>query len=490
MVPLPDTLERPDSGELPEGTRLLERYTILDRVGTGGMASIFRAMDDRLDRVVCVKLLRRVLEGPGSTSGSTLYRATYSHFLQEALALSKLQHPNTLRIYDFGYVDPGERPFQISEYLDAGNLDARVRRGGVLGPEEIARVLERISDAITEAHEHRIIHRDIKPSNILFARVGTTLVPKLADFGIARTELQKQRHPDDHGRKSEVDEGRSPSAVTLFSPRWAAPEQLCGGPEGPPTDVYALGLVTVYMLTGRPPFDERDVHATFNARVNSDDLLHERLQERGIQGPLLEMLMAAMSADPAERIPSAAEFYSRLQVAFAARPAVPPPMRREMNSVTIELETVSEGPQTVPPTERSVDVGRYRIRLVDVNEMLEFTHPSPLGLAVRFRVTMLPSHNGPLRINVKGLNCFVAWADRGGRPTPAIVANQDGTVDLISAQREKIGQISWALGTPTHIGRQFVVDGQELVIPYRDATHAVVLYLGEDRELIAMCKRP
>src|SRR5262252_7379987 len=112
-MPPPETPEHGghDPAELPEGTRLLDRYTIIDHVGSGGMASIYRALDERLDRVVCVKLLRLVVESSGSTAGGSVYQATYSHFLQEALALSKLQHPNTLRIYDFGYVDgPNGRP--------------------------------------------------------------------------------------------------------------------------------------------------------------------------------------------------------------------------------------------------------------------------------------------------------------------------------------------------------------------------------------------
>src|SRR5579863_4934261 len=93
-----------DPPELAEGLNLLDRYTILDRIGGGGMADIYRAHDSRLDRIVCVKLLRSVIEGSGSTGGGVLYQATYKHFLQEARALSKLAHPNTLRIYDFGFL--------------------------------------------------------------------------------------------------------------------------------------------------------------------------------------------------------------------------------------------------------------------------------------------------------------------------------------------------------------------------------------------------
>jgi serine/threonine-protein kinase len=502
----PDPQERAgDPVELQEGTRLLERYTIIDRVGSGGMASIYRAMDDRLDRVVCVKLLRLVLEGSGSTAGGSVYQATYSHFLQEALALSKLQHPNTLRIYDFGYLDgPNGRPFQISEYLDAGNLEGRVRRGGVITRDEMERILERITDAVTEAHQHRILHRDIKPSNILFARIGETLVPKLADFGIARSELKKQPRPGDpRAEKEDEDEPGSLSTVALFSPRWAAPEQLCGAEEGPATDVYALGLLTMFMLTGRAPFDDKDVRATFNVRVRSDELLQQRLRERAADPNVVGVLLEAMTADPQARIPSAAEFFDRVKSALHARPAevqAPPPasfprdlppMRPKHDSVTVELESLNTDdgqPEPAPPPERTKLVGSYRVRLVDVSEVLELTRENPTLGELKIRVTMLVV-NSELRLNIKGLNCFVSWADRAGRPTPAIVAQQDGTLDLISARREHVGRVSWTFGTSAHTGRLFVVDGQELVIPYSEATHAVVLHLGDDRELVAMCRR-
>src|SRR5262249_40390755 len=126
---------------LPEGLRLLDRSPTLDRAAGGGMATIYRAMDEPPDRVVSVNLLRVELGGAEGTAGRGMYEATYTHFLQEALALSKLQHPNTLRIYDFGYVDHA-RPFQISEYLDGGNLEGYVRRKGALAADETLGILE------------------------------------------------------------------------------------------------------------------------------------------------------------------------------------------------------------------------------------------------------------------------------------------------------------------------------------------------------------
>src|SRR4029077_20263588 len=130
------------------------RYVIMDRIAGGGMASIFRANDDRLQRVVCVKLLRLVLE-PGSTGSSneSVYQATYAHFLQEALALSRLHHPNTLKIFDFGYLEDPSIPgpghslalrCQASEFLDAGNLEQLVKREGPILPSALLSILEPI----------------------------------------------------------------------------------------------------------------------------------------------------------------------------------------------------------------------------------------------------------------------------------------------------------------------------------------------------------
>ncbi|MFO0736052.1 MAG: serine/threonine-protein kinase [Labilithrix sp.] len=303
--------------ELFEGMRLLDRYSILDRIGSGGMATIYRATDERLERVVCVKLLRTTLvEGSGSTSGSrAVYKATYTHFLQEALALSKLQHPNTLRIFDFGYMkeDDGEQgaPFHVSEYLDGGNLESHVRLRGALPTNEAIGILEGICGACAEAHEHNIIHRDIKPSNILFARVRGELVSKLADFGIAHSNVpKKQPETRDDGF------GESVSTVALFSPRWAAPEQLCGSPEGPRTDVYALGLLAIFMLSGTVLFGDDDVRLTFNDRVRGDTLVDSRIRQLGLSGDVARVLGKALLARPEDRISNAPDFAQRLREAL------------------------------------------------------------------------------------------------------------------------------------------------------------------------------
>ncbi len=465
------------------------------------MATIYRATDDRLDRVVCVKLLRTTLvEGSGSTSGShAVYKATYTHFLQEALALSKLQHPNTLRIYDFGYLkgETGDQgaPFHVSEYLDGGNLESHVRLRGPLPTQEAIGILEGISGAVAEAHEHGIIHRDIKPSNILFARVRGELVSKLADFGIAHSDVKKNQQ----GRADGFSE--SVSTVALFSPRWAAPEQLCGSPEGPRTDVYALGLLTIYMLTGTVLFGDEDVRLTFNDRVRGDTLVSSRLSKLGISGDVARALSSAMLARPDDRIASAEEFYDRIREAlkvrvsnsvapFPAVEVVSRPMQMPViagpGQLALEVEASASqgGAPVVPPPERVVAQGERRIRYVQVHEKLDLSFLDKEGGQVRFRVTMLPGQN--VSLNVKGLSCFVAR--RGGRPTPAVTSSQDMTIDLVSTGRQNLGEVTVLFGQATPNGRVFLVDGRQLLVTYAEAQQVVALMLSSGNDVVVMCR--
>jgi serine/threonine-protein kinase len=576
-MPADDTLD------LPEGLNLLDRYTIIDRIGGGGMATIYRAHDSRLDRIVCVKVLRSLIEGLGSSSsGGIVYQATYTHFLQEARALCKLAHPNTLRIYDFGYLDVGgdgsgavgPRPFHVSEFLDGGNLEQYVRARGALGPSEVLAILDRVASAVDEAHRAGILHRDIKPSNILFSRVGDVLMPKLADFGIAQSVEVRASSPmpaaapiadaehDPPARPPRADsEPDAYEHVPLFSPRWAAPEQLTISEEGPYTDVYALALVAAFMMSGRPLFQLEDVDATFEDRVTGDAFVTERLAVCRVAAGMPEVirvLLRALRADPRTRIPSPLAFYEALSKAFAASlpetgaapiafsggvprlqapganargareqsPGVPlslPNPRAAHESVTLQAgpdrgadaRPAAARATLAPPPERWTAVscrqGTRRVRIVETHERIDLGVPTSAGVEVRFRVTLLPGQRDEFRVNVKGLNCFVAKP--GGSVSPAIVASEDGTARFLSTHKEELGAVSWQFGSlryddarplatanaktaNANVGgnaengaRVFVVDGGTLVVPFPEGVFALALELGADRELIVVSRR-
>jgi eukaryotic-like serine/threonine-protein kinase len=507
-----------DAPELEEGLSLLDRYTIIDRVAGGGMATIYRAHDSRLDRVVCVKLLRNVVAsgGGGSASGGDVYQATYTHFLQEARALSKLAHPNTLRIYDFGFLtlaadaegDVAPRPFQISEFLDGGNLETYVRARGTLRSVEILAILDRVAGAVAEAHDVGILHRDIKPSNILFSRVGEVLMPKLADFGIAGDLRRKVRQGEAEDTLEVV------QAVPLFSPRWAAPEQLNSRDEGPTTDVYALGLVVAFMLQGRALFEVSDITGTFGPRILGDAYVRDRLALYPLAPEVARVLADALRSDPQTRMQSPFQFYEALSNALGTPraslpapvahsgvvptlpqprvprvPRTPRPPRAPRESITLETTpgpSDAAGSRSIAPPERQADVGGRHVRVVDTHERLDLTVPSERG-GVRFRVTLLPGR----RVNLKGLNCFVRGS--GAPMSPALVIDgadaADGTAEFISTQKERLGVLGWSFGVVQGLARAFAVGQGQVVVPFPQGSHALALDLGADHELIVICRR-
>jgi serine/threonine protein kinase len=487
----PITLPLPQGFTLASGARLLNRYIILDRVASGGMATIYRARDGRLYREVCVKLLGLELKEPESASTPAVHNATYSHFLREAVVLSKLQHPNTLRIYDFGYLPESHRPFQVSEFLDGGDLEQHLRGRGALSSEETLAILDPITGALEEAHGQKIIHRDIKPSNILFARIGDVLMPKLADFGIAKSDLLRRSW-------SGVALDDSGGSVALFSPRWAAPEQLTGDVQGPYTDVYALGLVTTYMLTGIAPFGGPRSQNPFSERIADDRFLRNRMKEIGIQGDLKDVLMGAAAADPRTRCQSPKLLFEQLRAVLGGPrrsfPTQRPDPREPMESGMHDVENPRRrepGP-LVTPCEASQTVGSRRVRVVEVYENLELAIAVD-GAEVRFRVSILPEIGRSFRIHIKGLNCFVSRSDAASasRPTPAITAREDGRVCFVSTARKWLAQVSFAFGQAAPDGSGHVVPmaGTDLVVPAAGVKFALGLDLGPEREIIVMCKR-
>jgi len=466
-------LPRPEI-ELQQGTRLLDRYVVYDRFDGGGMASIYRAWDERLERVVCIKVLRTTLEGSGSASGSAAFRATYTHFLKEALALSKLQHPNTLRIFDFGYFgDPSlpqeERsPFHVSEFLSGGNLDTFVRDGGPMGQHGAADVIERIAGALSEAHGYGILHRDIKPSNILFADVAGARIPKLADFGIARSTASPPQ-----GNETTAN-------LTLCSPRWAAPEQLSQGVEGPTTDVYALGLVLHFMLAGRPAFVAPQIRDTFNARIVDDQYVTHCVRETRLDKPMEDVLLACLRVNAAARFPDAVSFARAVRAAVnRSEPA--PDSAPTRNHAPRADAPPSHGSAPVPPSHsRPIEA---RVRFVETTERADLTFVTAAGES-RVRISFQPTNE---KVNVKSLSGFVQRGD--ARPSAAVLVGEDARIQLVAADRSVRLTASLAFGTKTAEGIVFLVDGHPVLVPSARASQAVALFVADTREVVIVARR-
>ncbi len=196
------------------------RYRLAEVIGTGGMATVHRAIDTKLERTVAVKLLRREAIADSDIA---------MRFRREALAATVLRHPNIVACLETG-TDDGQ-PFLVMELIEGEDLAARLRRVGRLAPAETARIGLDVARALGVAHVRGIVHRDVKPGNILLARDGRAMV---TDFGIARLAADA--------------EGAVPG-TTLGSVHYFSPEQATGATTTPASDVYSLGLVLYESLT-------------------------------------------------------------------------------------------------------------------------------------------------------------------------------------------------------------------------------------------------
>jgi serine/threonine-protein kinase len=306
-------LKTPKVSEAPSlaikiGDVALDRYRVVEQIASGGHSMVFLGQDERLSRPVCIK----VFSGFGGNSG--VGRTSYEHFVQEAFALSRLTHPNTLRIYDFGYLgaeDAEGMPLQVCEFMNGGTLSQLIRAQGTQPLAETVRVISAMCLALGEAHGLGIVHRDIKPQNILFGTVGVNKLPKLGDFGIAKWSAD-----DDNKQRAEDTAIVAGQKLAMYSPSWAAPEQLAGQPVSPATDIYSLACVAVYMLSGKAIFADEDVYAGYRKRRHADELVAGALRPRDVPAPVIQLLGRALAFDPTRRLTKVEELAQALVTAI------------------------------------------------------------------------------------------------------------------------------------------------------------------------------
>jgi eukaryotic-like serine/threonine-protein kinase len=205
-----------------------DRYRLESRLGVGGMSTVQLAFDTRLERYVAVKLLAEHLAEDASF---------VARFRREALAAARLVHPNVVQVFDFGLDDETKRNFIVMERVDGQSCAEILKEHGVLDPRDAVDILEQACRGLDYAHRNGVIHRDVKPGNLLRSHEG---VVKLADFGIAKA-----------AEDSEI----TKTGSVLGTAAYLSPEQARGEKAGPPADLYALGVVSYQLLTGRLPYE-------------------------------------------------------------------------------------------------------------------------------------------------------------------------------------------------------------------------------------------
>ncbi len=292
----------------PDGL-IAERYRLLHPLGSGASATVWAAADETLGRQVALK----VLSGPAAID-----LGEREQLRREARALAALAHPHIIVVFDFletPGLDGTVQPVLITELLDGVSLAARLVEGPLDWPEALS-VCGQLADALTAAHRAGIVHRDVTPANVMLTDLGA----KLLDFGIAQAALEE----------GTVD------GQTVGTPVCMAPEQLAGDGALPASDVYALGCVLHWCLTGQPPYRDRDVTWLSHAHLHAAP---PPLEVQGLPRDISAFYLACLSKDPAQR-PTAA------QAAETLAPYIAKPVRETAPVPTLADEVLQDGNTT------------------------------------------------------------------------------------------------------------------------------------------------
>ncbi|MDI6770890.1 MAG: SUMF1/EgtB/PvdO family nonheme iron enzyme [Anaerolineales bacterium] len=279
----------------------LGRYHILEQLGEGGMATVYKAYDTRLERKVAVKV---ILPARGHSE------MFLKRFEREAKALAQLSHANIVKVLDYG--EQESLPYLVMEYIPGGTLKGWL--GRLMPWQEAAALLIPVARGLAHAHAHNIIHRDIKPSNILLTGTGE---PMLSDFGIAKM-LESEETLDLTG-----------TGVGLGNPEYMAPEQGLGEPVDHRADIYALGIVFYELVAGRTPF-RADTPMAVMVKKATEPLPRPSQFVREIPESVEQVLIKALAREPKNRFDNMTAFASALEsLAQGQKPLLPQEFARK-----------------------------------------------------------------------------------------------------------------------------------------------------------------
>lgn len=396
----------------------LGRYRILEHLGSGGMAEVYKAHHPGLDRYVAVKILHTFLANEENF---------LARFRREAKAIATLRHPNIVQVFDFDYDEERDLYYMVMEFINGLSLKEKLqdlrRRGEKMSVEEIVRICGALGDALDYAHRRGMVHRDVKPANVIF---NSDDQPILTDFGIAKMVNVAKL---------------TASGEMIGTPAYMAPEQALGKVGDERSDIYSLGVMIFQLATGTLPF-EADTPIGVALKHINDPLPPLREVEPDVPEKLEEIVSRAMSKDPEERYQTAAQLVADLRQ-----------MAPEVEGVSSSLDTVVpsaledtvamaqatpalDNPQAVQPTKR----GRRRWLLIGLIAVLTAVALGTVALLYRGEFDQLGN----------GLASLVRTAE----PTPSAVPSSptppsDETATAVAATAVAVESLQQTLSAPT-----------------------------------------
>jgi DNA-binding NtrC family response regulator len=289
--------------QLLDGGLRVGSYRLIERLGSGGMGEVWLAQHQLLRRPAAVKLVRQA--AAGSTEDAPALR---QRFAREAQATAELQSPHTVQLYDFGVTDSGSF-YYVMERLRGMDLQRMVERYGPLSPERAVFLLKQVCRSLTEAHALGLVHRDIKPANLFVCRLGSEFdFLKVLDFGVVSADVRETMAPI------------TKAGMLLGTPAFLAPEFITGDhPFDGRADIYSIGCVAFWLLTGRAPFEARDLVSLLMHHSSTKPSPPSMFTEQPIPADLDAAVLMCLSKEPGGRPDSAERLWTMLDATGLAR---------------------------------------------------------------------------------------------------------------------------------------------------------------------------
>jgi serine/threonine-protein kinase len=284
--------------------REMGSYRLGELLGRGGMGEVYKATHTMLARAAAIKLIRPEALGAGNSDGAQL---AVRRFTREAEAAANLRSPHTVEVYDFGVTDDQTLYF-VMEMLEGMDLETLIRQNGPLPAARVIHLMRQVCESLGEAHAKGLVHRDIKPANIHVGQVGLEYdFVKVLDFGLVK-EVK---------RPNATDTRLTVEGMTVGTPTYMAPELALDEAFDGRADLYALGCVTYFLLTGQVVFESDNVMRLMVRHIEEKPVPPSRRTDRQIPPLLDDIVLACLAKDPAARPPSAAVVSRALAAAEA-----------------------------------------------------------------------------------------------------------------------------------------------------------------------------